>query len=686
MRQATTDRQPLPVALAFPAVALASYAVTVALGLATPGGPWADSGQSGFGSGLGTGLSGLLFGVLAAIVLRRGAYARFGWVLAASAVFWSLDAVAEAYVRLGYLLDRPLPAMTLAVWFLLRFTAILLPLVVVLPLLFPTGRMLPGRWRVAGWSTIAVGAAWTLLFVLGPSDAGMSTPVPPGADPDPTTLDALAPVVGPATGVLRVLLVVTCLVPLATVLVRYRRSAGVERDRMRWLVWGVLAAAMLIGALLVVDLGPLEPAVLFLTVAVVPVAMTVAVVNPSLVSIQDLLGRTVLYGGLWTALLTVDAAALALLTRALGDTLDQRQVVLTVVLLAVLLYVPLRDRLRAVVRRLLLGERDNPYGTVAGLATSLETAEEGAEQLAAVARSVATAFGAPFVSVEVDRPAGEVLTATYGTRPAQTRVLPITYRDQPVGRLVLPARGLRWLSHSDEQLLGDLVRQAATAARTSSLADELQQSRERLVVAREEERRRIRRDLHDGLGPALSGVVFGLESARLLVDRDPEAVKAHLATTRDQVQEVVADVRRLVHDLRPPALDDRGLVGALRQLAESLRPLDVEVDADDLADLPAAVEVAAYRIASEAMTNVVRYAEATRCTVRLVREPLVLLVEVSDDGAGIPDDAQAGVGMMSMRERAAELGGRSEVTCPPDGGTVVRAWLPVPSPRAEEKR
>lgn len=670
--------------LAFPGLAVTSLVLTLAIGLATPGGVLAGSGVTGVGSGLGTGLTGLLFAVLAAVVLRRGAYARFGWAFGASAAFWSLDAVAEAYVRLGFLLDRPLPGITLAAWFLFRFTAVLLPLVVVLPLLFPTGRLLPGRWGVAGWFTIAVGAVWTLLFVVGP-DLGTSIPVPPGADPGPTTLDLLGPAVEPAITVLRVLLLVTCLVPLGTVLVRYRRSVGVERDRMRWLAWGVVSAALLIATVLVVDIGPLAPVVLFVTVGIVPVSMTVAVVNPSLVSIQDLLGRTVLYGGLWAIIVAVDAAVLAGLTWALGDSLDQRQVVLTVVLLAVLLYAPLRDRLRTVVRRLLLGERDNPYGTVAGLATNLETAEEGAEQLAAVARSVATAFGVPYVSVEVDRPGGEVLTATYGSRPSGTRVLPITYRDQPVGRLVLPARGLRWLSRSDERLLADLVRQAATAARTSSLADELQQSRERLVVAREEERRRIRRDLHDGLGPALSGVVFGLESARLLVDRDPDAVKEHLATTRDQVQDVVADVRRLVHDLRPPALDDLGLVGALRQRAETLRPLDVGVEADDLRDLPAAVEVAAYRIASEAMTNVVRYADATRCTVRLVREQRLLLVEVTDDGVGIPQDAQAGVGMLSMRERAAELGGRSEVTCPPTGGTVVRAWLPVPSP-TEEKR
>jgi signal transduction histidine kinase len=343
----------------------------------------------------------------------------------------------------------------------------------------------------------------------------------------------------------------------------------------------------------------------------------------------------------------------------------------------VLLYGPLRQRLSRWVRRLMFGDRANPYDVVAGLASTLETIDEGAEQLAAVASAVASAFGVGFVSVEVDRSGGERMVATYGARPADTRTLPISYRGSEVGRLVLPARGLRSrLSRRDEQLLGDLVRQAATAARTSLLAEDLQVSRERLVTAREEERRRIRRDLHDGLGPALSGVVFQLESARLLVDKDPDAARAQVAATSQHVQDVVADVRRLVHDLRPPALDDLGLVGALRQQAERLEPTTT-VEAGDLGALPAAVEVAAYRIISEAMANVARHADATTCTVRLAVVDRELVIEVADDGAGIPEEVQVGVGLVGLRERAAELGGVSDVTCPPSGGTLVRARLPL---------
>jgi signal transduction histidine kinase len=504
--------------------------------------------------------------------------------------------------------------------------------------------------------------------------------VPAGVDLDPTSIPVPADTFAALFPVLAALAVAAFLVTMASVVVRHRRSRGIERDQMRWLLWAVIVMALVLAASSFFDLTWLELLMTFVVMVMPAGAMTVAIVQPDIVSIEDLFSRTLVYGALSVAIVGIDLAFLAGVTALLGDSLDQRQVVLLVLLLSAMLYGPLRHRLWMAVRRLLLGDRGNPYDAVAGLASTLETTDEGPGQLAAVARAVASAFRVPYVRVEVDRGGGERLIATYGEPVGETRSLPITYRDAVVGRLVLPARGLRGrLSRRDEQLLGDLVRQAATAARTSRLADELQDSRERLVVAREEERRRIRRDLHDGLGPALSGVVFRLESAKLLVERDPAAAVAHIEATSDHVQDVVADVRRLVHDLRPPALDDRGLVGALQQHAEGLSSngLVVRVEADDLGPLPAAVEVAAYRIAGESLTNVARHAAAHACVVRLTETGDELVVEVADDGTGIAADAQAGVGLVSLRERAAELGGRSEVTCPPGGGTVVRAWLPM---------
>jgi signal transduction histidine kinase len=289
------------------------------------------------------------------------------------------------------------------------------------------------------------------------------------------------------------------------------------------------------------------------------------------------------------------------------------------------------------------------------------------------------------VSVEVFGHGGGTTAATYGTRPRETREVPIRYGDEEVGRLELPARGVRsMLSKRDQALLFDVVRQAAMAVRSARLADDLQQSREQLVLAREEDRRRIRRDLHDGLGPVLGGVAMRLDAAGNALDRDPETTRRLVAQSRQEITDALADVRRLVHGLRPPALDDLGLIAALDQQAERLSSaeLSVTVAAEDLPPLSAAVEVAAYRIASEALANTARHSAARRAAVRLVGGPTDLLVEVADDGAGIDPAVVAGVGLRSIRERAAELGGRAEITCPATGGTRVRAWLPTA--RAEE--
>ena len=667
-----------PVAAVLPAASLACTVGIVLLATRSHGQPklYSFGGDVEIGIGLGTGLVGVVLGILSMIVLRRPGHRMIGWALGAVGLFWALDGLSEAYVRLGLVTDHALPGMTFAVWFLARFTSLLPATIVVLPLLFPEGRFLRGAWGVASWACMAVLCLGALAFVVAPWDQPTAD-LPPGVDPDWTTIWALERIAEPLTNVLQAATVVGLVVPVAVVVHRYRSSTGTARDQLRWLLWGALVTAAIIVVSVFLNLGELTGAVFFVCITLVPVAMTVAVVNPSIVPIEDLLARTMMLSAVAVVLVAIDFGVVAALSAVLDDEMEQAQVVLVVLLTTVLLYGPVRQRLSRWVRRLVLGTRATPYDAVAGLASTLETTEEGGEQLVAVARAVASAFGVGFVSVEVDRSGGERLVATYGERPAETRTLPISYRDSEVGRLVLPARGLRSrLSRRDEELLGDLVRQAATAARTSRLAEELQDSRERLVAAREEERRRIRRDLHDGLGPALSGVVFQLESARLLVDRDPGTAKAQVAATSNLVQEVVADVRRLVHDLRPPALDDLGLVGALRQQAQRLEP-PATVVADDLGALPAAVEVAAFRIASEAMTNVARHAAATTCAVRLAVADDALVVEVADDGVGIPADAQTGIGLLSLRERAAELGGSSEITCPPSGGTTVRTRLPL---------
>jgi signal transduction histidine kinase len=213
------------------------------------------------------------------------------------------------------------------------------------------------------------------------------------------------------------------------------------------------------------------------------------------------------------------------------------------------------------------------------------------------------------------------------------------------------------------------------------LTADLQSSRERLVATREEERRRLRRDLHDGLGAQLAGLNVQAGTLRRLIPTDPDAADELVVELREELRGAISDIRRLVYDLRPPALDDLGLVEALRQLAERYGSesgqLRVLVEApEDIPDLPAAVEVAVYRIMQEALTNVVRHARARTCVVRLAVDDDAAL-EIVDDGVGIPAQRSVGVGLSSMHERASELGGSCIVESTRERGTRVLVRLPL---------
>src|SRR5215203_2044408 len=203
---------------------------------------------------------------------------------------------------------------------------------------------------------------------------------------------------------------------------------------------------------------------------------------------------------------------------------------------------------------------------------------------------------------------------------------------------------------------------------------ESQRSRESLVSAREEERRRLRRDLHDGVGPQLAALMLELETASDLVSDNPEA-SALIAKLSKRAREIVSDVRHSVHALRPPALDELGLMGALREGAIQYGTAGLRVSVEnpeELSHLPAAVEVACYRIVQEALANVARHARASHSSIRLRldEDAGALSIEVEDDGKGIRENVRSGVGMISMRERTGELGGKCTVRPLAGGGTL----------------
>jgi signal transduction histidine kinase len=281
-----------------------------------------------------------------------------------------------------------------------------------------------------------------------------------------------------------------------------------------------------------------------------------------------------------------------------------------------------------------------------------------------------------------------MLMASWGSAPLAPPVrLPLFHQGRTIGELHLAPRSAgETFSTLDRRLLDDLAKQAGVALyaaeqarHAQELVADLQHARERLVTAREEERRRLRRDLHDGLGPVLASLTLKVDAARDELGYDAESASAMLVDIKGDIQAAVADIRRLVYELRPPALDDLGLAASLRLLAQRYQGANLAIICEfpeRLPPLPAAVEVAAYRITAEALTNVVRHAGARTCRVGLVIRDRVEL-EIADDGRGLPSEVSAGVGLVSLRERAAELGGECRITSTPGTGTQVRVSLPL---------
>ncbi len=327
---------------------------------------------------------------------------------------------------------------------------------------------------------------------------------------------------------------------------------------------------------------------------------------------------------------------------------------------------PLMVMLRGVVDQLLFGDRPDP------LQAATRVVDRIGDDPVLALRAIREALVLPYASLRAE---GQTL-ATSGTEVTHTRTLPLQLGDDAVGEIVVGLRaGELTLSTGDEDVLRIVAPLLAQTLRATALARDLQESRGVAIAAIEDERRRLRRDLHDGLGPTLSGVAFSADAARNHLTNDVGAADALLARLRDDTTQAIGEVRRLVEGLRPATLDELGLVGAVRQHAANLhaaegRSLEVTIDTPDaLPDLSAAAEVAAYRIVVESLTNVARHAAATKVHVSISSHDGKLHLSVRDDG---PSTKQwkPGVGLASMRERAEQVGGSVVASARHDGGRV----------------
>lgn len=415
------------------------------------------------------------------------------------------------------------------------------------------------------------------------------------------------------------------------------------------------------------EVGPL----FVIGLAVGPVAMAIGVVRPEVVDVRGLVTRAVVATTVFLAFVSAAISLAASAQMISGEPLPATPLVVLCGLLAFGVR-PLQVLLRGVVDRLLFGDRPNPLEAATSVADRI--GDDPSLALAAVREALVL----PYASL---RAGGETL-ASSGTEVTHTRVLPLRLGDDEVGEVVVGLRaGDLSLSRADEDVLRIVAPLLAQTLRAQAMTRDLRASREAVVIAVEEERRRLRRDLHDGLGPTLSGVAFATDAARNQLRTDPARADDLLVRLRADTARAITEIRRLVEGLRPPALDELGLVGAIRQHVATLHsasgsPLPVAVVVPSpLPPLSAATEVAAYRIVVEALTNVVRHSGAGSASVDLSVRDGALVLAVRDDGRS--DGAwEPGVGITSMRERSLQVGGSLSVSAGADGGSV-EARIPL---------
>jgi signal transduction histidine kinase len=624
------------------------------------------------------------FTIVGAIIAAARPRNAIGWLMLAGGALWSLGG---ASVDLAFHGIVPAPgsvtgASAYAVggsaarsvgWYLIT---------ILVPVLFPDGRVAGRRWR---WLIPA-----SIVIIVGAVVDPLTDPQADlngfGSWQNPIAATGLGRLSSAAAFLAHIppARVVT-VAAVAQLVSRWRRGGPLLRQQL--LLFAAAVALTLVAVPVAFGLG--AGSWIFGAAALpIPVAIGFAVLARGLYDLRTAANRTLV----WLTLSAVVAGLYALVIVGLSGVADVHRGVawLAWVATAVIAvsFAPLRDSLQRAVNRITYGRWVEPYDVLASLGQRLEGTADVERLLGDV---VTELTGLGLQDVAIRDAGGRVVAGTVdaaGERPEDDVETPLSAYGEPVGTLTYrrPAGSLR---SRDRQLLDDLAGHLGGVLHAQRLTDELRLAREQLVLAREEERRRLRRDLHDGLGPALAGHLLRLDVIAARTGQGSTAA-ADIDSLRGDLRGTVNEVRRVVEGLRPPALDELGLPGALDQAAQRLSAgtsTAVTMTTGPLPALSAAVEVAAFRIVTEALTNVVRHAQASSARVEISAQEGWLRLSIEDDGCGLPRrrDTLSGNGMQTMRERAEELRGHLRVDDPARSGrgTRVVAELPLPTERAQ---
>lgn len=567
-------------------------------------------------------------------------------------------------------------------------------------LLYPTGRLPSPRWRPFALGVVAV-AVLAVLF----------TALKPGVMDGPNVPHIPNPVGVPVlVGVLRVAeffvlgMVAAWLVGAASLIVRFRRSAGDERQQVKWLLFpsATMASAFAAAGTLNVVFGYSFTAVnwLFLLGIIAgigsPIGAACGILKYRLLDIDLVIRRSVVYGALWLVITVAYLAGLAALgLTAAGELPVGLAIVLTIA--ATLVFPPVVRFVDRVVGRWLFGEQPDHYELLTEFGQTLERVDEPAELGPQIADTVRHALDLRWARVLLRWDEHQLeLVGESGSPPGRhsspAASAPLVAGGADIGVIECGPKTTGQFSDRDHTLLATLARQAALgfhnahlaaelAARLDEIrrqADELLASRARIVHAQDTERRRLERDLHDGVQQDLVSLVMKLQLARNQLRRDA-LTETTLAELQAEARHTLADLRELARGIHPPVLTDHGLVAALETRATQL-PIGVRIEADPALRerrFPTAVETAAYFCCTEALTNALKHANATTVVIRLTTANDQLTVHITDDGIGFDPTTATGTGLTALRDRLESLGGRLAITSHPGNGTRITGSLPA---------
>lgn len=629
-----------------------------------------------------------LYPVVGVLILRNRPGNRIGWVSLGAGVFWLAQLFAHDYAVFGSdAMPGSLPGAMFVAWLSLWIGVPGMAMAFVfLPLLFPDGR-LPTRWhRIVAWFTVFSSTFMMLTWGTGPSGS-LEVPNPTGVE---------------FVQRLRLnewgwgLLVLSILGTVAAVVIRYRRARGTEKRQMQWLAY----AAALVGLTLVtITIGSdWEPAsavaeVLFpFAIASIPVAAFVAIFKHDLYDLGAVVSKTITFGIL-AALIT---AVYALLVVGVGSIVGgESDVVLAVAATALVAvaFQPVRLWVQKLARRFVYGERADPYDVLAELAHRMSQAPSQDTVLEDMARLVADGTGARrtdlwlVVGNQLRRvsswpttqspPALRLDGDSLPELPDTSHTIEIRKPDLLLGALALTLPPGQDLTPTEKRLVADLAAQAGLVFDNLRLVEELKASRQRIVTAQATERRRLERDMHDGVQQGLLTLALTLRTeAATLEDRGEGEASQRLNAAAEEAREVLHEVRHIARGIHPAIVTEGGLAAALESLADRT-PVPTRVRTSGLDDLSLPVEVTVYYVAAEGLANATKHASASKIDVSAVGTDGTVTVEIADDGVGGADPS--GHGLTGLSDRVAALGGTLNVESPPNDGTSLRAEIPCGS-------